>query len=59
MTAVDVPTSVPKGPARASLFRRLLRRPVGLASLIFLALIAVIAVIGGLLAPYDPNQASL
>jgi ABC-type dipeptide/oligopeptide/nickel transport system ATPase component/ABC-type dipeptide/oligopeptide/nickel transport system permease subunit len=59
MTAIDVPQTVPTPPVRASLFRQLLRRPLGLVSLVFLAVIAIVALVGPLLAPYDPNTASL
>ncbi|MFS0734999.1 dipeptide/oligopeptide/nickel ABC transporter permease/ATP-binding protein [Microbacterium sp. 1P10UB] len=59
MTAVDVPTTIPTPPVRVSLLRRLVRRPIGLASLIVLAVVALIAVFGGIIAPHDPNLASL
>jgi peptide/nickel transport system permease protein len=44
---------------RASLFRRLLKHPVGLASLTVLALVALTAIFAPLLAPHDPSFASL
>ncbi len=59
MTAIDVPPTVPVAPVRVALFRRLLRRPVGLVSLGFLALIAVLAIVGPLIAPQDPNFADI
>jgi peptide/nickel transport system permease protein len=59
MTAIDVPPAVKIPSSRTSLMRRLVRRPIGLASLIFLAFAVLVAVIGPLLAPHDPNQASL
>lgn len=59
MTAVTPPPTVPITPVRASLLRRLRHRPVGLAALGFLTLIAVLAVVGPWLAPLDPNKASL
>ncbi len=60
MTAVEVPTAIPTPSVKADhLFRRLLRRPLALASMIFLAIVVLIAIIGPLIAPYDPNQASL
>ncbi|MBO0985571.1 dipeptide/oligopeptide/nickel ABC transporter permease/ATP-binding protein [Rathayibacter sp. SD072] len=45
--------------ARSHLFRRLLKNPVGLASLVFLALVVLSALLAPLLAPADPNRASL
>ncbi|SMH44704.1 ABC-type dipeptide/oligopeptide/nickel transport system, ATPase component [Rathayibacter oskolensis] len=45
--------------ARTHLFRRLLHNPVGIVSLVFLALVVLSAVLAPLLAPADPNQASL
>jgi peptide/nickel transport system permease protein len=59
MTAIDVPLDVPVAPVRVSLRRRLLRRPLGLASLIFLVLLGVIAIIGPAIAPQDPNYADI
>lgn len=60
MTAIDTPQTVPtRGTGNAHIMRRLLRRPLAVASLVFLALVALVAVFGPLLAPYDPNQASL
>lgn len=59
MTAVDVPPTVPVAPVRVSLMRRLVRRPLGLVSLAFLALVAVIAIIGPVIAPQDPNYADI
>ncbi len=59
MTAVDVPLAVPVAPVRVALWRRLVRRPLGLASLLFLAFVAVIAIIGPWIAPQDPNYADI
>ncbi len=59
MTAIDVPPAVPTPQVRTSLFRQLLRRPVGLVSFIFLLIVVIIAVIGRWIAPYDANTASL
>jgi len=59
MTAVDVPPAVPLAPVRVSLMRRLVRRPIGLISLAFLALVVLIAIIGPLIAPQDPNYADI
>ena len=59
MTAIDAPTAVPVAPVRVSLMRRVVRRPLGLASLIFLALVAVVAIIGPWIAPQDPNYADI
>lgn len=59
MTAIDVPQTILTPPVRASLFKRLRRRPVGFTSLIFLAFVGLIAIIGPWIAPHDPNKASL
>ncbi len=60
MTAIDVPPTVPTtGPAHAHLLRRLVRRPLALAAMIFLALVAVVALIGPWIAPHNPNLASV
>ncbi|MEV4775924.1 dipeptide/oligopeptide/nickel ABC transporter permease/ATP-binding protein [Microbacterium sp. LTA6] len=58
MTTIEVsPTTATAGTDR--LLRKLLRNPVALISLILLALVVVIALIGPLLAPYSPNPADL
>jgi len=64
MTAIDVPPvpsapSVAVAPVRVHLFRRLAKRPLGVGSAIFLALVAVLAVIGPWIAPQDPNYADI
>ncbi len=60
MTAIETPQTVPTtGPAHAHLLRRLVRRPLALASLIFIGLVALIAIIGPWIAPYDANEASI
>jgi len=60
MTAVEVPTAIPTPASRVDhLFRRLLRNPLAVVSMIVLAIVVLIAIIGPLIAPYDPNQASL
>ena len=60
MTAVEIPADVPT-PAKGvdHLFLRLIRRPLGLISILFLALVGLIAIIGPWITPYDPNLASL
>ena len=45
--------------ARTHLFRRLLHNPVGLVSLVFLAIVVLAGIFAPLLAPADPNRASL
>jgi len=45
--------------ARRSLFSRLLRNPVGLGTMIFLALLVLSAIFAPLLAPHDPNSSSI
>ncbi|MFK4789006.1 dipeptide/oligopeptide/nickel ABC transporter permease/ATP-binding protein [Microbacterium sp. ZW T5_56] len=59
MTAIATPPAVPTPAVKTSLLSRLVRRPVALVSLIFLVLVAVIAIIGRWIAPFDPNLASL
>ncbi|WKK70572.1 dipeptide/oligopeptide/nickel ABC transporter permease/ATP-binding protein [Rathayibacter oskolensis] len=65
MTATaPLPSSTPsvgveERAARSHLFRRLLHNPVGLVSLVFLALVVLSAVFASVLAPADPNRASL
>lgn len=60
MTAVEVPTDIPTAGARTDrLFNRLLRRPLAVASMAFLALVILVAVFGPYFAPYDPAKASL
>jgi peptide/nickel transport system permease protein len=44
--------------ARASLFRRLLKNPTGLASFAFLIVVVLAGVFAPALAPHDPNKAS-
>ncbi len=56
MTAL---TTSPAAPKRASLLRRLTRRPVGFTALILLAFVILIAIIGPFITPLDPNLASL
>jgi peptide/nickel transport system permease protein len=59
MTAIETPLTVPTPQVRVNLLRRLLKRPIGAASLVFLAIVGVIAIFGPLIAPQDPNLASL
>ena len=44
---------------RASLVRRLLRNPVAVIAIAYLLVVAVVAVIGRMISPYDPKTASL
>ena len=44
--------------AHASLLRRLLKNPTGLISMVFLALVLLVAIFAPWLAPHDPNRAS-
>jgi ABC-type dipeptide/oligopeptide/nickel transport system ATPase component/ABC-type dipeptide/oligopeptide/nickel transport system permease subunit len=53
---IDAATHTPQ---RQSLFRRLLKTPTGLISIIILALVALSSVLAPLLAPHDPNFASI
>jgi peptide/nickel transport system permease protein len=60
MTAIEVPTDIPTPGAKTDhLFRRLVRNPVALISMIFLAFVVLIAIIGPFIAPYNPNPADL
>jgi len=60
MTAVEVPTAIPTPASRTDhLLRRLLRNPLAVISLLFLALVVLIAIIGPFIAPYNPNPANL
>lgn len=55
LTAPIAPSSL----GRVSLMRRLLRNPTGIASLVFLAVVAIITLIGQYITPFDPSLASL
>jgi ABC-type dipeptide/oligopeptide/nickel transport system ATPase component/ABC-type dipeptide/oligopeptide/nickel transport system permease subunit len=59
MTAIEVPPAVPTPHVKTSLLRRLVRNPVGLIALVYLAFVLLIAIIGPFIAPYPPNEASL
>jgi peptide/nickel transport system permease protein len=61
MTAVLPPTAfLPSlAPARRPLARRLLGNPLGVISLTYLVLIVLVATVGPLLIPYDPNASTL
>ncbi|WP_309713525.1 dipeptide/oligopeptide/nickel ABC transporter permease/ATP-binding protein [Pseudolysinimonas sp.] len=54
---VALPIATPS--ARVSLLHRIVRNPAGLVSLGFLLVVVVVAIAGPLLAPHDPNLASL
>ena len=55
--AIDLHEEPSTRPPR-SLLRRLLKKPIAVASLSFLVLVVLIAIAGPLLAPHDPNAAS-
>jgi peptide/nickel transport system permease protein len=60
MTAIEVPTDIPTPGARTDhLLRKLVRNPLALISLIFLAFVVLMALIGPLIAPYNPNPPNL
>ena len=54
----EIPVAIPTT-GRVSLFRRLVRNPMGLLAMSFLAVVSFIAVFGSFIAPYDPRAASL
>lgn len=51
--------AVEENAANVSLFRRLIRNPIGLISILFLVLLVLSAIFAPFLAPHDPNAASL
>jgi peptide/nickel transport system permease protein len=53
------PTTVAPEPTRRSLPSKVLRNPLGLVSVVFLLIVVGCAVAAPLLAPHDPNAASL
>ncbi|GAA1924728.1 dipeptide/oligopeptide/nickel ABC transporter permease/ATP-binding protein [Microbacterium aoyamense] len=59
MTAIEVPNDVPTPKSNPHILRQLLRQPIALGSLVFLGLVILIAIIGPLIAPYNPNPPSL
>ncbi|MCW3492691.1 dipeptide/oligopeptide/nickel ABC transporter permease/ATP-binding protein [Microbacterium sp. SSM24] len=59
MTAIEVPPAIPTPHVTTSLFRRLIRKPVGLVALLYLGFVVLMAIIGPFIAPYDPNEASI
>lgn len=59
MTVIAPPLPRPVPTAKSALLRRVLRRPLGLISVAFLAVLTLVAVFGPSLAPYDPNASSL
>ena len=62
MSELSTPLAVPapgKAPVRMNLFRRILKRPLGVAAAAFLLLVAIIAIIGPQLAPLDPNYVDI
>ena len=54
----EIPVAIPTT-GHISLFRRLVRNPMGLVAMSFLALVAFVAVFGSFIAPHDPGTASL
>jgi peptide/nickel transport system permease protein len=58
-TAITPAPDIPIPQAQASLLRRLVKRPLGAISLAFLVLVGLVAIVGPMLAPYNPNTASL
>jgi peptide/nickel transport system permease protein len=58
MANIPSPLAVARS-SHTSLFRRLLKNPVGLGSMIFLALLVVAAVLATVVAPHDANLANI
>ena len=56
---VDTAAVAAPGRKRRGLMRRVVSRGMGLTSLVYLALLIVMAILGPLIAPYDPNQNDL
>jgi len=54
----EIPVAIPTT-GRVSLFRRLVRNPMGLVAMSFLAVVALVAVFGSAIAPHNPRTASL
>lgn len=52
---------IPKEPAplRRGLFSRLMGNPIGMIAIAYLALLALVAIVGPFLVPFDPNDAKL
>ena len=59
MTAITPTPDIPTPQAHASLLRRLVKRPLGAISFAFIVFVGLVAIFGPMLAPYDPNKASL
>ena len=62
MSELSTPLAVPapgKAPVRMNLFRRILKRPLGVAAAAFLLLVAIVAIIGPQVAPLDPNYVDI
>ncbi len=55
----EISTAPAEAGAQLSLFRRLLRNPVAVVSMAWLALLILTSIFSPLLAPHDPNLASL
>ena len=57
--SIEAPPSLPatQPGKKVGLLRQVLKNPVGLASLLVLVGFGLIALIGGLIAPFDPNAA--
>ncbi len=57
--SVPPPTGQSGSVSRSSVVRRLTRSPVAVAAVLLLGVVAAIALLAGVLAPYDPNFANL
>jgi peptide/nickel transport system permease protein len=58
-TEAHLVATVTHTPQRVSLFRRLIKTPTGLFAIVVLAVVALSAILAPLLAPADPNFASI
>jgi ABC-type dipeptide/oligopeptide/nickel transport system ATPase component/ABC-type dipeptide/oligopeptide/nickel transport system permease subunit len=56
---VQTETETPAEAARPGVVKRLLHNPLGLASMLILAIVVLTAIVGPVLAPFDPNHSAI